>query len=552
MVCLRQADLQDSITCAPGYDTIPPLCPSYIRCPEAYQGCVCSPCLRPAVKNVTVASVWYVFPLAFSFFAIVLFLLWYRFRRNKRRGTIRATDIDLTESQPIGRNRYGLMITAEMDGDTVVIKRVVPKRGTKASRFDCILDTAVVDNHKPLMKVLRDMNDVMRIRHQNLDVLLGSLVMPVNDICAVTKFHRNGTLHSLIRNPTVDFEVPMASVLMCDVARGLHRLHSMPVAIYGMSMDSHTLQLDDGHHVVLPITTLINRTGDNEGEDIRRFGYLMYEILYRRRVLLDASTLPPTDPMRQTDGLHHIMLACWARNPDERPSAVSIVHDLERMSLSSFADAFAVDSKRAKTLLRTRLPPQVADAVTHSRRIAPRSSCMMIVSLELVGTKQGFFQGSHSVQEQCMAFMDSVADKHGLLSIPTVDGTQMWVEELQHDNERVAVMLEAVFDAVNNFKAAPVRAGVAVGNTVARVIGCQKVRYVVLGDVVQMAVELCDVAESRGLHVTAEVLKRLDSSRHEHLLEMFVPALVSPVKIPGKVPVNTFFNIRYQSGTKQT
>ncbi|KAK3218323.1 hypothetical protein Dsin_012293 [Dipteronia sinensis] len=209
----------------------------------------------------------------------------------------------------------------------------------------------------------KDNTSLQELRHPNILQFLGSIVHG-EEMILITEFLPNGNLDDIL-SKKVRLDLPTALRYALDIARGLNYLHEhKPLPIVHNHLNSRNLLQDEGGHLkigeywVQMLYKLIHPNQDNPQlndngivtsnllddtkKDIRSFGYIFYQMLEGRHLLINTNfdfmhlksvDFEPKFPISRCPiRIQQLIEHCTSKDPCERPSFAGIIGILEEES----------------------------------------------------------------------------------------------------------------------------------------------------------------------------------------------------------------------------
>lgn len=175
----------------------------------------------------------------------------------------------------------------------------------------------------------------------------------------------------------------------------------------------------------------------------------------------------------------------------------------------------------ANRLLDVLMPPVISKELRETGTVAPRVRAgVAVLFADLVGFTRWCNQRSAedvvtSLQE-VMTLLEDISDRHGVEKLKTIGDAFMaaagLIEEDPSAFERTVrcgiEMAEAIDKMDNDWR---LRVGVQIGPVVAGIIGRQRFRFDVWGDIVNQASRFCDLAKAGQVCIAADKLTLLDA-----------------------------------------
>lgn len=328
---------------------------------------------------------------------------------------IKPDDIELHEK--IGSGTTAEVFRATYNGQIIAVKKM-----TKLRRLDV----------KEQIAFNREVNVLRRIDHPNLVQLIG-VSLTVRPFQIMTEFCAGGTVFELIYNqPEVELVWAQQLKMCTDVARAVNYLHGFNPQIIHRDLKSLNLLLawrivsstdaamvkvtdfglarlceDNGQSGSSAMTRKVGTlnwmapevfvdTNYSEKIDIYSFAMILFEIasgeppfedkrpeeiegLVRRGERPDMEAIPPDCP----EPLQRLMVACWAQNPQKRPTIHHAVQVLEAL-LQDVGIASAPPSAASRdrfidsTTGRDRRPPASRDPAVFCSKTAARGPANVV------------------------------------------------------------------------------------------------------------------------------------------------------------------------------
>ncbi|KAL6069762.1 Tyrosine-protein kinase abl2 [Balamuthia mandrillaris] len=256
---------------------------------------------------------------------------------------------ELQLSQEIGRGAFGICYAAKWRKATVVVKRVFPSSANeKKNMKDFLRETRILQKLRP---------------HRNLVQLLGVCTQPPN-LCIVTEYMPMGDVKSLFRrrklSPRIKLKLALGTaaamihlhaenVLHCDLAARnilvsvVDGEYHAKVADFGLAKGP-TFSTNFTHPQTFGPIKWMSPEALSEDRvcpksDVWSFGVLLWELLTEKipygplslveagRLIVSGHLLPI--PSYCPPLLCDIILDCWRRNKEERPTFEELYNRLE-------------------------------------------------------------------------------------------------------------------------------------------------------------------------------------------------------------------------------
>lgn len=290
-------------------------------------------------------------------------------------GVQRVAVDELRIDRRIGRGSFGEVFHAHWGGTEIAVKKL-PKHMLASAKF--------------LEDFAQEITIMAKLRHPNVIQFLGVATDKVS-LYMLTEYMPRGSLYDVIHDPEQGTRVcaaPRASdpsiaalplelimSLMLDTARGMTYLHK--INIVHRDLKSHNLLVDQ-HFVIRICDFGLSRLFEESQStmtacgtpcwtapevlrnehytpkaDVYSFAVVLWECLAREDPF---AGMPPfhvvfavgtkgarPDVLFDPSPLSQLMVRCWAEAPEERPSFLDIVHDLNAMLGSDGRELAAIN-----------------------------------------------------------------------------------------------------------------------------------------------------------------------------------------------------------------
>ncbi|XP_022109306.1 atrial natriuretic peptide receptor 1-like [Acanthaster planci] len=301
------------------------------------------------------------------------------------------------------------------------------------------------------------------------------------------------------------------------------------------------------------------------------------------KIKYPAANGAPFRPSVRIEDVHTTIVemfqACWAENPQERPTANSLHVSMSKINRENNLDtcildnllrrmeqyannleelvgertaAFLEEKKRAETLLYELLPRIVADRLKEGKAVEPESYDSVTVFFSDI---KGFTElSAQSTPMQVVMLLndlytcfDSIIGHFDVYKVETIGDAYMVVSGVPVRNGNVHAreignMALALIQAVDSFKIRhkrdrklQLRAGIHTGPCVAGVVGLKMPRYCLFGDTVNTASRMESTGEAMKIHISSNTLTLLKN------FGCFIVRLRGAVEIKGKGIQTTYW-----------
>ncbi|KAK3278070.1 hypothetical protein CYMTET_13968 [Cymbomonas tetramitiformis] len=309
-----------------------------------------------------------------------------------------------------------------------------------------------------------------RLSHPNLMAVLGASREPSGQAVVVTETP-DMSLHDAIHTPVFLLDISMSLSIVKQIASALAYLHGLsrgPTLHTTLTTRHIFLDGNFAAKVMLPVLKAFENPkvcytcprvlgGDapSTASDVYSFGMVLYELFVRRKPfedmgskevlahLLDRDAPVPLRPeVRPTDSIPprvmEIMLECWNKNPQRRPSFMEILERLDEVQTSMRHTLAKI--KRNSALLHDILPTHVAAQLAEGKKVEPESfDCVTIFFSDIVG----FTNISQALEprkvmemlDRLYAQFDVLAQDHGVFKVETIGDAYMCVANLAEKQE---------------------------------------------------------------------------------------------------------------------
>ena len=635
--CRDVSDVYRSVTCPPGFQLnakvpVQDSCAvAGITCPDDHR-CVCNPCVSiPKAMQIGSLTVGQFAPILICSVLIPIFILlvWLR-RRRLRVDYIPFIDLTFDQHRVLGKGRQGLVLKAQYKHDTVAVKRAAPRSTGGWSIFDLhTLDSsapleplepqpcATLLQHQCVVafqwlaaclgfmtrrnrQALR-MKQATAMRHPNLLQVHGvSSGADGNEALVVYQFAEAGTLFELLRNPSVDINLPFALTLARDIALGLQYLHTRDSPIVGKNLRSHHILIGAGFKCMLGISfnphpeggrsslfqapEILTGHPSSKASDVYAFAMLLYEIIHRKdafdgedlqaviKAIKDASAEEAKRPVLNTSIPEEVELlfqTCWSESPGQRPSFDEILVVLNKYAYESISQQLISQQQQANSLLNRIFPEHTVKALQEGRRPSDREFDMVTIYFSDI---KGFTAMASAKKPRLVMDMldtlyslfDGLCKKHGLMKIETRGDEYMAVAGLHGEPDHAAKVARFALDATSQAHqvAAPgttddfisIRSGFHSGPITTGVIGTEKPRFCLFGDTCNCASRMESTGEPNRIQMTkvsATLVRQQDPS-----LACRIRRRPGDVEVKGKAPMQTYWlytdeDLQYRRGRRR-
>jgi serine/threonine-protein kinase CTR1 len=277
------------------------------------------------------------------------------------------SDLDLKEK--IGAGSFGTVHLAEWNGMDVAVK-ILMEQDLHAERF---------------REFLSEVSIMKRLRHPNIVLLLGAVTHPPH-LSIVTEYLSRGSLYKLLQTPNaaVVLDETRRLHMAYDVAQGMNYLHQLKPPIVHRDLKSPNLLVDDLYTVKVcdfglsrskANTFLSSKTAagtpewmapevlrneqSNEKSDVFSFGVILWELAtlekpwksyYTSQVVAAVGFMGKRllIPSHVNPQLANLIEACWADDPNIRPSFSVIMGILQQLLTYSSSRRNSVQSPNAR------------------------------------------------------------------------------------------------------------------------------------------------------------------------------------------------------------
>ncbi len=402
-----------------------------LECPSSFE-CVCYPCVENRNEfRAGVLDLGGLIGVVLGASLVLLVLLALVARRTIFRvPNIPFHAIALHTNNELGKSGLGRVLRGRYDGSDVIIKRAFPNKGIRKSVFDvgeeasdrqqlhsssCLtpLRWLILVPHMLWYKETsrrrhaKSVHDLTFMRHNNIVNTKGVCYGNGDEILIVNEFMGQGCLYDLIQNKTFEMDLVLVISMLKDVAAGMQYLHKRNV--FGRNLRSHHLLLDNNdrchigtsfHKVrssgraAIWLAPEVLRGGKvSDKSDIYAFGMFMYELIYKSEpfgdediavILTEVMDTEADEPKRPTvhrrpslnieleNPLIDLMLACWAEEPDERPT-IDYVNDI--LTLFKHEPVYREAKRQGeqdRKILQRGFPPYILEALRRGEPIPYR------------------------------------------------------------------------------------------------------------------------------------------------------------------------------------
>eukprot|EP00026_Physarum_polycephalum_P001822 Phypoly_transcript_01825.p1 GENE.Phypoly_transcript_01825~~Phypoly_transcript_01825.p1 ORF type:complete len:934 (+),score=138.65 Phypoly_transcript_01825:235-3036(+) len=295
--------------------------------------------------------------------ALIAGLLVYRRQRRalvkqvaeKQRSNINRSD--LTLQVRIGRGASGEVFKGTFRGTEVAVKRIITSTVNANVIQEFELEVAIMCG----------------LRHPNIILFMGSCYDAANkEMLLVMEYMAKGSLHDVLHNQKISLNYDMKLHLALQAAQGINFLHQSQPPIVHRDLKSHNILLDDKWNARISdfgITKLkddkASKTHDKsigtiywsapevldgreatEKSDVYSFGIVLWEIFHRENPyqyrdplsvaieVISQNLRPPISHEVPID-MKDLIMACWEKDPEKRPTFQDIVTSLRSISMKN-------------------------------------------------------------------------------------------------------------------------------------------------------------------------------------------------------------------------
>ncbi len=268
--------------------------------------------------------------------------------------TVKISSRDLLIKKRIGFGSCGEVMLAEWHQTPVAVKRI----------FRTLLHEDV------LLEFKAEANMLKKLRHPNIVMLMG-VCMAEEELCLVTQYMPRGSLRDVLNTTSLEYKVMLKMAI--DAAKGMNYMHLFDPPIMHRDLKSHNLLVDENYGVkvtdfglakfhnedknmtfcgTLPWTApeVFEAKGYTTKADVYSYGIVLWELWTRQEpyqglnkaqiiIGVTQNTLRPALPdeasKKQMTAVESeyvaLMTACWAHEPELRPSFAQILERLQGM-----------------------------------------------------------------------------------------------------------------------------------------------------------------------------------------------------------------------------
>jgi len=256
--------------------------------------------------------------------------------------------IDFNEialGKQVGLGSYGVVYKGKWKGVEVAAKKFLKQK----------LD------ERRMLEFRAEMAFLAELHHPNIVLFIGACVKRPN-LCIVTEFVKNGSLHDLLRDTSVKLSWRQRVRMLRSAALGINYLHSLHPVIVHRDLKPSNLLVDENMNVkvadfgfarIKEENATMTRCGTpcwtapevirgekySEKADVFSFGIIMWEVLTRKQpfagrnfmgVSLDVlEGRRPAVPGDCLPAFKKLMKKCWHGEADKRPSMEDVVTQLD-------------------------------------------------------------------------------------------------------------------------------------------------------------------------------------------------------------------------------
>eukprot|EP01111_Echinosteliopsis_oligospora_P005432 TRINITY_DN1875_c0_g2_i3.p1 TRINITY_DN1875_c0_g2~~TRINITY_DN1875_c0_g2_i3.p1 ORF type:complete len:576 (-),score=111.52 TRINITY_DN1875_c0_g2_i3:105-1832(-) len=222
-------------------------------------------------------------------------------------------------------------------------------------------------------RFLREVESLRKSNHQNVVMFFGVCLKPP---CIVTEYMAGGNLYDLLHKSGVKLSSAEVTKMACDLAVGLHHLHSLSIlhrdltslnilldemgnvkiSDFGLSREKHqegsmTMTLGGICNPRWRPPEITKNLGHySEKMDVYCFSLVVWEMLTGEIPFADLdgsqaaaqvayTGLRPKIPTTCPEPLRDLMTQCWVDDPNERPEFAYIVDVLKKMQWNAQANS---------------------------------------------------------------------------------------------------------------------------------------------------------------------------------------------------------------------
>jgi guanylate cyclase len=337
---------------------------------------------------------------------------------------------------------------------------------------------------------LSEIRLLSKIRHPCITTVMGAVIQKrgTTGPLLIMEFMEFGSLHDLLHNESMPFEIEVMIPVLRDVSQGMRFLHSAETPIIHADLKSANVLVDSnfrgkvadfglsqkqkmgsvGTPFFMAPELLRAETVPTMASDAYAFGVLLSEVFSRRDpfegedfwAVLDAvankelpvpkrPAIPEGTPVLFTE----LMTECWYADPDSRPTFGEIDRRIRTLNVNCAIPSLLAEGRRhkqsseeASQVLLDVFPKHVADALMKGQKVAPEhKKCVSVFFSDVVG----FTNISSNIASEKVSDMldrlyfsfDKIATKHSVRKIETIGDAYIAVANLTQTEESHAYNL---------------------------------------------------------------------------------------------------------------
>lgn len=348
----------------------------------------------------------------------------------------------------------------------------------------------------------------------------------------------NGSLLSIISNPSIDLTWSLRVSFALDAARGIRALHALEPPVIHRDLKSanllcdlhNTIKVTDFNVSAPPGNTssivgsppwmapeVVTEKQYSKASDVYALGVIIWELLTRERPFSGLNTTEIFESVRKNgrprskkeDKLRSdpttpqefvsLMEECWAPNPSRRPGIDEIVARLARLKTEIDRRECVIRMPVAQSLLFKTFPRHIVEAVARGDSVPPEpfdNACLVFCDVvgyhELSAILRS--DGARALVDRLYQKLDEIAPTLGLLRIETTGTSFLVAGNIQREHgphpeaDAIEMALRCVEEAISiklvddiNSDHLRIRVAVHYGNVVASVVGTNPPRYSLFG-----------------------------------------------------------------------
>jgi len=213
-----------------------------------------------------------------------------------------------------------------------------------------------------LLEFMKEAFIMRQLRHPNVLQVLGVCTDPP---CIIMEYMPRGSLFQLIHNQNVALDWPIVRKLAIEICRGMAYLHGCNPPLIHRDLKPHNLLVDDMWRVKVcdfglsrfweakkdmtacgtpayAAPEVLRNSAYSVSADVYSFAMVLWELITRQslypgippfQIIFTVGTqgLRPTIPPTCNPALASLIQDCWAEDPSQRPSFVSLADRIAQL-----------------------------------------------------------------------------------------------------------------------------------------------------------------------------------------------------------------------------